>query len=201
MKAHYTFDWREASKILLGMALMDAHAVRRQEDVMKLFYHECLRNFGDRILVAHDKAWLVENLEEVCRKNFYVVAELESTDWITAAREAGQDVDPRRREQFLWPIRDPERVFYSSWNPEAEGLYVEVKDTAAAGKVIEAHLERYNDSNERTRLNLILYDRLSAEMLKVRRAISVSGGHLVHISMKGFGMTSVVRLCAYSAGH
>ena len=34
---------------------------------MKLIYHECYRNYGDRILMAHDKKWFKEALEDVCR--------------------------------------------------------------------------------------------------------------------------------------
>ena len=44
---------------------------------MKLFYHEVYRNFADRILMKHDLIWFKQNLEEVCRKNFFVVNELE----------------------------------------------------------------------------------------------------------------------------
>ena len=44
---------------------------------MKLFYHEVYRNFADRILMQHDLNWLKQNLEEVCRKYFFVVDEIE----------------------------------------------------------------------------------------------------------------------------
>ena len=44
---------------------------------MKLIYHECYRNYGDRLIMTHDKKWFCEMLEEVCRKHFWVVEELE----------------------------------------------------------------------------------------------------------------------------
>ena len=37
-----------------------------------------------------------------------------------------KEIDPKRRDQFLWPIEDPENLFYSMWNTELEGFYVEV---------------------------------------------------------------------------
>ena len=40
---------------------------------MSLFYHECLRTYGDRLLMSHDNQWFLGNLEEVCRKHFNVV--------------------------------------------------------------------------------------------------------------------------------
>jgi len=33
---------------------------------MKLFYHECLRTYGDRLMMAHDSQWFLSTLKEVC---------------------------------------------------------------------------------------------------------------------------------------
>jgi hypothetical protein len=44
---------------------------------MKLLWHECYRNFGDRLIMAHDRKWFLETLEQVCRKHFYVVDSLD----------------------------------------------------------------------------------------------------------------------------
>jgi dynein heavy chain len=84
MKAHYTFNWRDASKILAGVQMIEANSLKRQVDVCKLFYHECYRNFGDRLLMTHDRNWFVQTLEEVCRRHFYVVDELEDIDALLA---------------------------------------------------------------------------------------------------------------------
>lgn len=67
MKAHYTFSWRDAYKVLVGMQMIETNSLQRQADVMKLFYHECYRNFGDRLLMTHDRSWFTRALEEVCR--------------------------------------------------------------------------------------------------------------------------------------
>ena len=61
----------------MSIQSIESNSLKRQENVMKLLYHECYRNFGDRLLMAHDKKWFVETLEDVCRQNFYVVDELE----------------------------------------------------------------------------------------------------------------------------
>ena len=201
MKVQYTFSWRDAAKVLLGMSMVGGTMMRRQAEVLKLFYHECYRTFGDRLLMAHDRTWFMQMLEEVCRKHFKVIPP-------GARPETGQDShelspeegEPRRAPRFSWPIADPEALHYSRWNPEVEGVYSEVTDLAESAKLIESTLERHNDSNERARLDLIVFSRLARDVLKVTRALAVPGGHLVIISMKGFGMTSVVRLCAHTLG-
>ena len=55
------------------MYMVEANQLKRQADVMKLFYHECYRNFGDRILMVHDLQWFTQVLEDVCRKHFNVL--------------------------------------------------------------------------------------------------------------------------------
>lgn len=58
--------------------MIEANSLKRQVNVMKLLYHECYRTFADRVVMAHDKQWLVRTLEEVCRAHFYVVDQLET---------------------------------------------------------------------------------------------------------------------------
>jgi len=73
---------------------------------------------------------------EVCKKHFYIVEELEVfEDAAPAHRDdeskegsreshAVEEIDPKRKEQFLWPISDPSKLFYSLWNQEVEGFYM-----------------------------------------------------------------------------
>jgi hypothetical protein len=82
-----------------------------------------------------------------------------------------------------------------------EGFYMQVDRIDDVDRIIEGNLARFNDSNERVRLDLMLYNQLSRQMLRMLRVLSAPNGHLVNIAMKGFGMNSVVRLVAFAAGH
>jgi hypothetical protein len=110
-------------------------------------------------------------------------------------------MDPKRRDQFLWPVADPDQLYFSLWNQELEGFYVEVDRVDEVQKVIEGQLERYNDSNERVRLDLMLFNQLNRLMLKMLRVVCAPGGHLINVAMKGYGMNSVIKLVAFTAGH
>jgi exopolysaccharide biosynthesis predicted pyruvyltransferase EpsI len=77
MKAHYTFTFRDVKKILMSAQMIESNSLKKQKNVMKLIYHEAYRNYGDRLIMTHDKKWFKETLEEVCRKNFWVVDEVE----------------------------------------------------------------------------------------------------------------------------
>jgi len=51
------------------------------------------------------------------------------------------------------------------------------------------------------RIDVYLYNQLNKHMIKVLRVLSTSNGHLVNVAMKGFGMSSVVNLVSFAAGH
>ena len=57
------------------MQMIESNYLKKDENVMKLFYHECLRTYGDRLLMTHDRKWFIENLTEVCRLYFDVLDE------------------------------------------------------------------------------------------------------------------------------
>ena len=75
MKAHYTFNWNDLSKIIFSIQMVESSSMKSQRHVMNLLYHECLRTYGDRLLMHHDRQYFLQNLEEVCRKHFSVVDE------------------------------------------------------------------------------------------------------------------------------
>jgi len=99
MKAHYAFSWRDVGRILLSMQRIEANSLKRQANVCKLVYHECYRNFGDRLLMAHDRKWFVETLEEVCREHFYVVDELEVFENTDTQKQASKEGEPTATEE------------------------------------------------------------------------------------------------------
>lgn len=174
MKAHYTFTWRDVGKILSALQKIEANSLKKQANIMKLLYHECYRNYGDRLLMTHDREWFVNMLEKVCRNHFYVVDSLEELEAMKTSQskdlkesskgeegtqeEGVGDEDIGKKDPFLWPISDPEQLYFSQWNHEVDGFYMEVDPVDTVEKIIAGHLERYNDSNERVRLDLMLFN-------------------------------------------
>ena len=78
---------------------------------------------------------------------------------------------------------------------------MEVDKVENVQKVIENVLERYNDSNERTKLSLMLFNQLNRLMLKILRVIQIPGGHLINVALKGYGLNQVMKLVTFAAGH
>ena len=157
-KAHYTFSWRDLVKVFLSAQMVEGNSLKGQENVIKLVYHECLRTYGDRLLIDLDREWFLKNLEEICRQHFNIIGE-DGSNPNSHEQELGRG--KTKTKKCKWPIADPERLFLSHWNKEAEGFYMEVDKVDDIKSVIEGNLERYNDSNERIHIDLMLYNQLN----------------------------------------
>lgn len=160
LKSHYRFCWRDLDKVMFSLQLVEGNSLQKQEDVMVLFYHECLRTYGDRILMTHDQAWFQTALEEVCRRHFDILpdSDPEVNKAASPRVDTGQSIDMSIGESYKWPIADPNNLFFSYWNQEVEGFYMKVEHAEGLGKIIANSLERFNDSNERQRISLMLYN-------------------------------------------
>jgi dynein heavy chain len=54
-KSHYTYNLRDVSKIFQGIAKSSAKAITGEDDILKLWAHECLRVFQDRLISQDDR--------------------------------------------------------------------------------------------------------------------------------------------------
>lgn len=57
LKVHYAFNYREVFKFVNGFCKIEGNYLKTEANLVKLFYHECIRQYGDKILMRHDYAW------------------------------------------------------------------------------------------------------------------------------------------------
>ncbi|KAJ8965677.1 hypothetical protein NQ314_003959 [Rhamnusium bicolor] len=69
-KSHYVFNLRDLSKCIQGVTQADSGTLREESAMLKLFYHECLRVFHDRLINVEDKSYFYFLMKEVCTRNF-----------------------------------------------------------------------------------------------------------------------------------
>lgn len=54
-KSHYTYNLRDVSKVFQGIAKSDSRAIIEDTHVIKLWAHECMRVFQDRLISQEDR--------------------------------------------------------------------------------------------------------------------------------------------------
>lgn len=69
-KSHYVFNLRDLSKCIQGVTQADSGTMREESAMLRLFYHECLRVFHDRLINVEDKSYFYFLMKEVCQRNF-----------------------------------------------------------------------------------------------------------------------------------
>jgi dynein heavy chain, axonemal len=56
-KSHYTFNLRDMSKVVQGVLNADLKTVNVETDIVRLWVHETMRVFQDRLVDNNDKGW------------------------------------------------------------------------------------------------------------------------------------------------
>ena len=74
-KSHYTFNLRDLSKVLQGMLLITPDKCKSLDVMTRLWVHESMRVFHDRLISVEDKDYYKVMASELVEKNFTVVLE------------------------------------------------------------------------------------------------------------------------------
>ena len=64
-KSHYVFNLRDLSKCIQGTLQADPGTTRENLQILRLFYHECLRVFHDRLVNKEDKSYFYFLMRDV----------------------------------------------------------------------------------------------------------------------------------------
>lgn len=69
-KSHYLFNLRDLSKCIQGVLQADSSSYTNQSQILRLFYHEALRTFHDRLVSDDDKKYFKNLLNEISVEHF-----------------------------------------------------------------------------------------------------------------------------------
>jgi dynein heavy chain len=67
VKSHYTFNLRDVSKVICGFCMIQKDSLTNSDVGIRLWAHECVRVFGDRLINDVDRKWMMEAIQECVR--------------------------------------------------------------------------------------------------------------------------------------
>ncbi|PFH33986.1 dynein heavy chain family protein [Besnoitia besnoiti] len=184
-KFHYVFNLRDLSRIYQGLWQAKPSAVAEGRALVRLWRHECLRVFQDRLIDAQERAYVDEQL----------------LGSILKARFPEELEHAARNPILFGDFRDALNLLQLSDSPATEErTYEDLSDFAVLRKLLEALLENFNAEHSLNLQNVMFEDAIS-HIVKVHRILRMNRGHALLIGTGGSGKRSLTQLATYIAGY
>uniref|UniRef100_A0A2K5KRN4 Dynein axonemal heavy chain 12 n=1 Tax=Cercocebus atys TaxID=9531 RepID=A0A2K5KRN4_CERAT len=187
-KSHYTFNLRDFSRVIRGCLLIERDAVASKHTMIRLFVHEVLRVFYDRLINDDDRRWLFQLTKTVIKDHF---------------KESFDSIFSHLRKQNA-PVTEEDLrnlMFGDYMNPDLEGddrVYIEIPNVLHFSDVVDQCLDEYNQTHK-TRMNLVIFRYVLEHLSRICRVLKQSGGNALLVGLGGSGRQSLTRLATSMA--
>ncbi|XP_078044753.1 dynein axonemal heavy chain 7 isoform X4 [Augochlora pura] len=189
MKSHYVFNLRDFSRVIQGVLLSVPETMPTLTSMRRLWVHEVLRVFGDRLINQEDLCWLVEQMRATLKNRMDVVMEELFEDLLRPSKE---NVSPNITDAELRNL-----VFCDFADTKMDArLYQEVPDLEQLREVVETYLNEYN-SMSRKPMNLVLFRYAIEHLSRISRIIKQPRTHALLVGVGGSGRQSLTRLASH----
>ncbi|RLU19225.1 hypothetical protein DMN91_007782 [Ooceraea biroi] len=184
-KLYYAFDMRDISRVINGCGLIQKESVETKIMFIRLWAHEVLRVFGDRMFDEDDKEWLFLRIRDAVKNNF------------KDSFDVAFDHLPKSKSNQITKDSFKDLMFGSFMDTEKNRCkrYEEVGIEVLKNKVL-AYLTEYNASLKK-KLDIIVCRYMLEVLIKISRILSMPGGNMLLISTVGSGRRSLTGLAAF----
>ncbi|KAK5640059.1 hypothetical protein RI129_010870 [Pyrocoelia pectoralis] len=182
-KSHYVFNLRDLSKCVQGVLQADSGSLREAIQIMRLFYHECLRVFHDRLINEEDKSYFYLLMKDVCNRSF------------------GNPVLQLPEETI---IDHPPTLLFGDFivfgATREDRIYEEFLDINKLKNILQEYLEDYNLSTSKE-MHLIFFMDAIEHTCRLSRILRSQRGNGLLVGVGGMGKQSLTRLASHVNGY
>ncbi|CAG4997774.1 unnamed protein product [Parnassius apollo] len=184
-KSHYTFNLRDFSKVILGVLLSVPEVTPDLQSIKRLWVHECLRVFSDRLVGDADRQWLVQCLREA--------TELHLNENFDKMLSRLLD-DP---EEQITDLHLRKLIYCDFANPKVDTrFYMETTNMEHLNSTVEAFLVEFNNMSKKP-MNLVLFRFAIEHVSRICRVLTQPRSHALLVGLGGSGRQSLTRLAAH----
>ncbi|CAM9181911.1 unnamed protein product, partial [Phaeothamnion confervicola] len=200
-KSHYTFNLRDFSRVIQGVLMARPGAAAGgiggtggggagagKALLARLWTHESLRVFADRLVDDADRDWFAGHLEAALKRHFALP--LQDLFRHLLPRGTGTVGAGALRRLFFGSFAAPEGTI--------EKPYIEIESAEAAATAMEAALADFN-SRTRKPMTLVLFAFAVEHVSRISRVIRMPGGNALLVGVGGSGRQSCCRLAVHMA--
>ncbi|MCO5581018.1 hypothetical protein L7F22_034894 [Adiantum nelumboides] len=187
-KSHYTFNLRDYAKVIQGMMLQQPSTVAQgpegAKQFIRLWVHEVLRVFYDRLVDDEDRNWLLQYLKTLTKNHFHQEFEKLFSHLLADSSTTIGQMEMRR-------------CFFGDYtNEDIESrTYDEILNVPSLISLMENYLRDYNGVSKRP-MNLAIFLFAVEHVSRICRVLKQPGGHMLLVGVGGSGRQSLTRLAA-----
>ncbi|KAI9190103.1 hypothetical protein H9P43_001536 [Blastocladiella emersonii ATCC 22665] len=170
-KSHYTFNLRDFSKVIQGLTLSKSSNYTEPREMVKLWVHEVLRVFYDRLISTQDQDVLLLHLKSTLSSELQV----EDPDSLFIAGKLSS------------------AIFGDFGQTDA---YAEIDFTPELNEKMMLKLTDYNNMNK-NKMSLVLFRFAVEHIARICRILKLPGGNALLVGVGGSGRQSLTRLAAF----
>ncbi|KAL6424720.1 hypothetical protein ACFW04_009998 [Cataglyphis niger] len=172
-KSHYMFNLRDFSRVIQGIFLK------------RLWVHEVLRVYGDRLVDETDNKWLVEQIRKTMKE--YMDENMDALFYDLVRKPRAKVTEVHLRNLVYCDFHDP---------IADQKLYMEITDWDALAEAVEEYLIEYNEMS-RTPMDLVLFRFAIEHLSKICRIMMQPRSHALLVGMGGSGRQSLTKLATH----
>ncbi|RLN87334.1 hypothetical protein BBJ28_00025951 [Nothophytophthora sp. Chile5] len=181
-KSHYTFNLRDLSKVFQGVAQAPSDALKDGKDLVRLWSHECLRVFSNRLIDDKDRDWFAELLASTVKQHFdlqYASADVRGPNATHIYGNFGGSGDGK----------------YSS---AARKGYTELRNREQLQTAMQVFLEDYNNMSAAS-MRFVLFQNAIEHVARISRVIHQPLGNALLVGVGGSRRKSLTTLALFMA--
>ncbi|CAM9368513.1 unnamed protein product [Chrysoparadoxa australica] len=190
-KSHYTFNLRDFSRVIQGVLMVVPKEGLGKTEMVRLWTHESLRVFGDRLVDDSDREWFLGHLESIIVKHFGLKF-YDTFAHLDAKEKTGTITCNHLRNLFYGDYMAPEGA--------TEKPYEEAKDLQELQAQMEQSLADYN-ARSRKPMNLVMFMFAVEHISRLSRILKMPGGNALLVGVGGSGRQSCTRLAVHMADY
>ncbi|XP_037954213.1 dynein beta chain, ciliary [Teleopsis dalmanni] len=172
IKFHYNFNLRDISNIFTGVLYANHETCPNQNQLLRLWTHECNRVYGDKLVDQSDISTYNKLIMDMVRKGVEGYTE---------------DI-----------VFNKPHIYCHFAKGLSDSKYMSISDWDRLNKLLVEAQERYNDFVGA--MNLVLFEDAMSHVCRISRIVESTRGYALLIGVGGSGKQSLTRLAAFIAG-
>ncbi|XP_026297252.1 dynein heavy chain 7, axonemal isoform X2 [Apis mellifera] len=186
-KCHYVFNLRDFSKVIQGVLLSVPETTPTISRMRRLWVHEVLRVFGDRLIDQTDISWLVKEIRVTLTNRMFIDIDDLFEDLIIS----------REKPELITDLELRNLIYCDFADTKAEiRLYQEVENLEELREIVENYLSEYNTVSRKP-MNLVLFRYAIEHLSRICRIIKQPRSHGLLVGVGGTGRQSLTRLASH----